>query len=192
MKGRGPESDYLSRPTWTADLTLTRCLPACWTDELEAAALLDIGKLSALTTHCKEIRWISVPLPAGAPADETVWISVPKLDASWKKNLAQYIGPGGSGYRSVTVTKSSALGSNAEKLSGSHGSGSRTGKSLSRTGGTATPGCAIMARELCPSMSILPSPNRCNNVSEQRNASLYENLQAMRTGRKRSARSEQG
>lgn len=38
-----------------------------------------------------------MPLPAGAPADETVWISVPKIEASWKKNRAQYIGPGGSG-----------------------------------------------------------------------------------------------
>ncbi len=46
----------------------------------------------------KEIQWISVPLPVGVPSpDETVWISVTKLDASWKKNRGQYIGAGGSG-----------------------------------------------------------------------------------------------
>jgi hypothetical protein len=45
----------------------------------------------------KAIRWISVPLPEGAPPDETVWISVARLDASWKKQRKQYIGPGGCG-----------------------------------------------------------------------------------------------
>lgn len=44
-----------------------------------------------------EIRWISVPLADGASPDERVWISAAKFDASWKKNLEQYIGPGGSG-----------------------------------------------------------------------------------------------
>jgi hypothetical protein len=48
-------------------------------------------------TQSKEIHWISIPLPDGAPPDETVWISVAKFEASWKKNRAQYIGPGGSG-----------------------------------------------------------------------------------------------
>lgn len=48
-------------------------------------------------TQFKEIHWISVPLPKGVPPDETVWISVAKFEASWKRNRAQYIGPGGSG-----------------------------------------------------------------------------------------------
>ncbi len=48
-------------------------------------------------TQYKEVRWISVPLPGGVPPDETVWISVAKLNASWKKNHEQYIGLGGSG-----------------------------------------------------------------------------------------------
>jgi hypothetical protein len=43
------------------------------------------------------IRWISVPLPEDVEPDETVWISVAKLDVSWRKNRAQYIGHGGSG-----------------------------------------------------------------------------------------------
>jgi hypothetical protein len=45
----------------------------------------------------REIRWISAPLPEGLGPDKTVWISVAKLDASWKKNRSQYIGRGGSG-----------------------------------------------------------------------------------------------
>jgi hypothetical protein len=51
-----------------------------------------------LTTQSTEIRWVSVPLPDGVPPpDETVWVLAARLDASWKKNRAQYIGPGGSG-----------------------------------------------------------------------------------------------
>ena len=48
----------------------------------------------------REIRWTSAPLPNHAEPDETVWISVAKLDASWKKNRYQYVGPGGSGAES--------------------------------------------------------------------------------------------
>jgi len=50
-----------------------------------------------LTTESREIRWISVPLRERVEPDETVWISIAKLDASWEKNNSQYIGPGGSG-----------------------------------------------------------------------------------------------
>jgi hypothetical protein len=53
---------------------------------------------SSFLKQAIEIRWISVPPPNGMPPpDETVWISVAKLDASWKKNRSQYFGPGGSG-----------------------------------------------------------------------------------------------
>jgi hypothetical protein len=44
-----------------------------------------------------EIRWISFPSRANIPPDETVWISVARFEASWKKNQQQYVGPGGSG-----------------------------------------------------------------------------------------------
>jgi hypothetical protein len=48
-------------------------------------------------TQPGEIRWISFPLPDGVPPDETVWIAVAKVDASWKKNHAEYVGANGSG-----------------------------------------------------------------------------------------------
>lgn len=44
-----------------------------------------------------EIRWVSFPSRPNTPPDETVWVSVAKFDASWKKNREQYVGPGGSG-----------------------------------------------------------------------------------------------
>jgi hypothetical protein len=44
----------------------------------------------------RTLRWISVKLQDGAAPDETVWIDVRKLDASWKKH-DQYIGPLGTG-----------------------------------------------------------------------------------------------
>jgi hypothetical protein len=45
----------------------------------------------------KQIRWTSVPLPHYVEPDETVWISVARLDASWRRNRSQYVGPGGVG-----------------------------------------------------------------------------------------------
>jgi hypothetical protein len=51
---------------------------------------------SISVTRSNEIRWTPVPRPKHVDPDETVWISVIKLDASWTKN-SQYIGPGGSG-----------------------------------------------------------------------------------------------
>ena len=35
--------------------------------------------------------------PDGVAPDETVWVSVARLDASWKKHTSTYIGPGGTG-----------------------------------------------------------------------------------------------
>jgi hypothetical protein len=66
--------------------------------ELKHPARLIRNPTDGNVAQSREIRWISFPLREDTPLDETVWVSVMKLDASWKKNRTQYIGPGGSGH----------------------------------------------------------------------------------------------
>jgi hypothetical protein len=61
------------------------------------SALPEYDSKAATTKQGKRVRWVSVEPPNGVPADETVWVSVAKLDASWKKRRVEYIGPGGTG-----------------------------------------------------------------------------------------------
>jgi hypothetical protein len=73
-------------------------LPGSRKPPLDQELLFPDGEISPeqAMRQSKEVQWISVPLREGVEPDETVWISVAKLDASWRKNRAQYIGPGGS------------------------------------------------------------------------------------------------
>lgn len=54
------------------------------------------GKATS-TRQGKEVSWVALEPPDGVTPDKTVWISVAKLDASWKRRPVEYIGPGGIG-----------------------------------------------------------------------------------------------
>jgi hypothetical protein len=43
------------------------------------------------------MEWIERRPPEGAPPDVVVWVSVARLDASWKGDTGYYIGRGGTG-----------------------------------------------------------------------------------------------
>jgi hypothetical protein len=60
--------------------------------------MLHKAKSNAISTRRgKEVRWVRLESPDGVMLDKTIWISVGKLDASWKRRPVEYIGPRGTG-----------------------------------------------------------------------------------------------
>jgi hypothetical protein len=127
----------------------------------------------------QKIHGISVALPDNTPQpDETVWVSVGKVDTSWRKDRGQYIGPGGSGPAFGDRYKKFGLWLERGEPVWIPWVGLECGEISFAAGGTDLPGCAITASKQCRPMSILPSPRRCEEDLGQANARRYTDERA--------------